>query len=136
MFINEKNEELYKKAFISDDEYEDFNNWKPSINEEEIEEWCTKEKDGEEVWIPATPLGYRDYEISRSEGLKNIFSESECKTFTYEEIHNIKREDNIVKQYDKLNIDGSFYIVAGDDENCIYIVSKDDHKYSIAYLKD
>lgn len=134
MEINEVNKELYEKAFISNGEYGDFNSWKPSINESEIEEWCGKEVDGTEVWTPATPLGYRDYKESRAEGLNNIFSEAElAKAFTLDEVHQLRREDNPLKQYDKININDTSYIVVGDDADNIYVANEDDHKYSIAY---
>ena len=72
MEINEENKKLYEDAFIPDGEYGDLNNWKPSIDERMIEEFC-EDIDGN--WSPATPLGYRDYRLSRADGLFNIFSQ-------------------------------------------------------------
>lgn len=131
MEINEVNKKLYEDSFISDGEYGDLNNWKPDIDERLIEESCEDENGN---WVPATPLGYRDYKLSREEGLNTVFYESvPSRVFTLEDAHNIKREDNIIKKYDLITIDGSNYIVTGDDETKFYIVDKDDHKYYIEY---
>ena len=109
----------------------DLNNWKPDIDERLIEE-STEDENGN--WIPATPLGYRDYKLSRKEGLNTIFYESvPSRVFTLEDAHNIKRENNIIKKYDLITIDESNYIVVGDDENMFYIVNEDDHKYYLEY---
>ena len=69
MDINEINKKLYEDAFISNGEYGDLNSWKPDIDERMIEESCEDENG---KWVPATPLGYRDYKESRSEGIKSI----------------------------------------------------------------
>lgn len=131
MEINEVNKKLYESAFVSDGTLGDLDNWKPDIDERLIEE-STEDENGN--WIPATPLGYRDYKLSREEGLNTVFYESvPSRVFTYEDAHNIKREDNIIKKYDLITIDGSNYIVTGDDETRFYIVDKDDHKYYIEY---
>ena len=140
MDINEVNKKLYEDAFISNGEYGDLNNWKPSIDEREIEESCEKE-DG--TWIPATPLGYRDYEISRLEGIKNILSQESSRVFTYDDAHNIKREDGILKLYDKITLITDTtndvqttmdLVVVGDDENNFYVVDKENHRYYIEYI--
>ena len=126
MEINEVNKKLYESAFVSDGTLGDLNNWKPDIDERLIEE-STEDENGN--WIPATPLGYRDYKLSRKEGLNTIFYESvPSRVFTLEDAHNIKRED-IIKKYDLITIDESNYIVVGDDETKFYIVNEDDHKY-------
>lgn len=131
MEINEVNKKLYEDSFISDGEYGDLNNWKPDIDERLIEESCQDENGN---WVPATPLGYRDYKLSREEGLNTVFYESvPSRVFTSEDVHNIKREDNIIKKYDLITIDKSNYIVTGDDETRFYVVDKDDHKYYIEY---
>ena len=67
MEINEINKRLYELAFIQNGEYgyHDNNTWKPSIDEMEIEEHC-EDEDGH--YVPATPLGYRDYKLSRIQG--------------------------------------------------------------------
>ena len=131
MEINEVNKKLYESAFVSDGTLGDLNNWKPDIDERLIEE-STEDENGN--WIPATPLGYRDYKLSREEGLNTIFYESvPSRVFTLEDAHNIKREDNIIKKYDLITIDKSNYIVVGDDEAKFYIVDKDDHMYYIEY---
>ena len=96
-----------------------------------IEE-STEDENGN--WIPATPLGYRDYKLSREEGLNTVFYESvPSRVFTLEDVHNIKREDNIIKKYDLVTIDKSNYIVVGDDESKFYVVNEDDHKYYLEY---
>ena len=131
MEINEVNKKLYESAFVSDGTFGDLDGWKPDIDERLIEESC-EDEDGN--WIPATPLGYRSYKFSREEGLNTVFYESTpSRTFTLEDAHNIKREDNIIKKYDLITIDKNNYIVTGDDETRFYIVDKDDHKYYIEY---
>ena len=131
MEINEVNKKLYESAFVSDGTFGDLDNWKPDIDERLIEE-SSEDENGN--WIPATPLGYRDYKLSREEGLNTVFYESvSSRIFTHEGVHNIKREDNIIKKYDLITIDKSNYIVTGDDETRFYVVDKDDHKYYIEY---
>lgn len=128
---NEVNKKLYESAFVYDGTLGDLNNWKPDIDERLIEE-STEDENGN--WIPATPLGYRDYKLSREEGLNTVFYESvPSRVFTLEDAHNIKREDNIIKKYDLVTIDKSNYIVIGDDETRFYVVDKDDHMYYIEY---
>lgn len=131
MEINEVNKKFYESAFVSDDTLGDLNNWKPDIDERLIEESIEDENGN---WIPATPLGYRNYKLSREEGLNTVFYESvPSRVFTLEDAHNIKREDNIIKKYDLVTIDKSNYIVIGDDETRFYVVDKDDHMYYIEY---
>lgn len=131
MEINEVNKKLYESAFVYDGTLGDLNNWKPDIDERLIEE-STEDENGN--WIPATPLGYRNYKLSREEGLNTVFYESvPSRVFTLEDAHNIKREDNIIKKYDLITIDKSNYIVVGDDETKFYIVNEDDHKYYLEY---
>ena len=133
MEINEVNKKLYEDAFISNGEYGDLNNWKPSIDERTIKE-CCEDMDGH--WVPATPIGYRDYRLSRQDGLLNIFAQEAARTFTYDDAHQIKREDNILKQYDKITIDDTNYIVTGDDEHNYYIVDENNLPYFVAYKSD
>ena len=131
MEINEVNRKLYESAFVSDGTLGDLDGWKPDIDESLVEESIADENGN---WIPATALGYRDYKLSRKEGLNAIFYESTpSRVFTLEDAHNIKREDNIIKKYDLITIDKSNYIVVGDDENMFYIVNEDDHKYYLEY---
>lgn len=131
MEINEVNRKLYESAFVSDGTLGDLDGWKPDIDESLVEESIADENGN---WIPATPLGYRDYKLSREEGLNTVFCESvPSRVFTLEDAHNIKREDNIIKKYDLITIDKSNYIVVGDDENMFYIVNEDDHKYYLEY---
>jgi len=131
MEINEVNKKLYESAFVSDGTFGDLDNWKPDIDERMIEESC-EDENGD--WIPATPLGYRDYKLSREEGLNTVFYESvPSRVFTLEDAHNIKREDNIIKKYDKIAIDGNEYIVVGDDSDAFYLVDKTDKAYFINY---
>ena len=130
MEINEVNKKIYEDAFISNGEYGDLNSWKPSIDEREIHDW---EEDMKGNSRPATPLGYRSYQFSRTEGLTNILSTESARVFTYEDAHNIKREDNILKQYDKVTIDGTDYVVTGDDEDKFYIATPDSNLYYVEY---
>ena len=135
MEINEVNKKLYESAFVSDGTFGDIDNWKPDIDERLIEVSC-EDEDGN--WIPATPLGYRDYKISRAEGLNNILSQDAVRIFTYEDIHTIRKEDNILKQYDKITInkDGNTddYIVINDDETRFYVIDETGHLYYVDYI--
>ena len=131
MEINEVNKKLYESAFVSDGTFGDLDNWKPDIDERLIEESCEDENGN---WVPATPLGYRDYKLSREEGIRNIiYNADAARTFTYEDAHHIKRTDNIIKKYDKITIDGTGYVVTGDDEYNYYIVNEEDQRYYISY---
>ena len=131
MEINEVNKKLYESAFISDGTFGDLNNWKPDIDESLVEESIADENGN---WIPATPLGYRDYKLSRKEGLNTIFHKSvPSRVFTLEDAYNIKREDNIIKKYDLITIDKNNYIVVSDDESMFYVVNEDDHTFYIEY---
>ena len=131
MEINEVNKKLYESAFISDGTFGDLNNWKPDIDESLVEESIADENGN---WIPATPLGYRDYKLSRKEGLNTIFHKSvPSRVFTLEDAYNIKREDNIIKKYDLITIDKNNYIVVSDDVTMFYVVNEDDHEFYIEY---
>ena len=131
MEINEVNKKLYESAFISDGTFGDLNNWKPDIDESLVEESIADENGN---WIPATPLGYRDYKLSRKEGLGTVLHKSvPSRVFTLEDAYNIKREDNIIKKYDLITIDKSNYIVVGDDVTMFYVVNEDDHEFYIEY---
>jgi len=137
MEINVKNKELYEKAFITNGEYgvELNNAWTPSIDENEISEWCTTTNEkGEEVYIPATPLGYRDYLESRIEGIKNILEQPADNAFTLDSLYQIKKEDNKLKLYDKIIIDGtSQYVVAGEDIDRFFLINELNKKFYVLY---
>ena len=131
MEINEVNRKLYESAFVSDGTLGDLDGWKPDIDESLVEESIADENGN---WIPATPLGYRDYKLSRKEGLDTVFHKSvPSRVFTLEDAYNIKREDNIIKKYDLITIDKSNYIVVGDDVTMFYVVNEDDHEFYIEY---
>lgn len=131
MEINETNRKLYESAFIQNGEYGYHeNNWNPSIDEREIEEMCCCENG----YIPATPMGYRDYKESRLVGLKNILDQYPCVDLTNDKLHNVKREDNLLKQYDKIKTDSGDFVVTGDDENNFYIVNSENHLYYVEYV--
>lgn len=132
MQINEKNKELYESAFISDGEYPNCSGdgWKPSINENEISEWCGND-DG--VWVPATPLGYRDYLESRTEGIKKILAQEDSVDLTDDKFHHLKRWAGTIKQYDKIKTDSGDFVVTHDDEENYYVVDAENHQYYIAY---
>lgn len=134
MQINEINKQLYESAFIQNGEYGYHeNNWKPSIDEREIDTMCEGD-DGN--YVPATPLGYRDYAESRLVGLKNILDQVPCVDLTNDRLHNLKREDNIIKQYDKINTDKGDFVVVSDDENMFYVVDGNNHLYYVEYVKE
>lgn len=134
MEINEINKQLYESAFIQNGEYGYHeNSWKPSIDEREIHEMCGDE-DGN--YVPATPLGYRDYAESRLVGLKNILDQVPCVDLTNDRLHNLKKEDNTIKQYDKIKTDKGDFVVVGDDENMFYVVDGNNHLYYVEYVKE
>ena len=134
MEINEINKQLYESAFIQNGEfgYHSNNTWKPSIDEREIDSTCSS--DGK--YVPATPLGYRDYAESRLIGLKNILDQVPCVDLTNNKLHELKREDNTIKQYDKIKTDKGDFVVVDDDENMFYVVDGDNHLYYVEYVKD
>ena len=128
--INEKNKQIYEDAFVSNGEYGGLNNWKPDIDERLIEEHC--EIDGK--YVPATPLGYRDYLESRKEGIKNLLSQTPVHILTNEEAHDPEIKDALAK-YDNIAIDNKFYVVTAVDDNCYYVVDEDLHEYYLNYQK-
>jgi hypothetical protein len=135
MKVNEKNKVLYESAFIPGGEYADFTqepNWKPSIDARDIETMCSP--DGEH-WIPATPLGYRDYSESRIEGLNKIISQEECVDLTDDKLHQVKMEDETIRLYDKINTDNGEFVVIGDDEDKFYVANSEDKRFYVEYLK-
>lgn len=132
MEINYINKELYELAFIQNGEFGySKDNWKPSIDETQISEL----ESNENGYFPATPLGYRDYKISRLQGLQNIFDQYPFLDLT-DIHHDIKRSNNIIKLYDKVKINDSFYIVVGDNVDCYFVVDKENRVYSVKYLKE
>jgi hypothetical protein len=133
MKVNEINKALYEIAFIQNGEYGYHeNNWKPSIDESEIDTMCG---DDEGNYTPATPLGYRDYQESRKQGLKNIFDQYPSVDLTNDKLHNIKREDDLLKQYDKIKTDKGEFIVVNDTEDKFFIVNQDNKTFYVEYVK-
>ena len=133
MKVNEINKDLYEIAFIQNGEYGYHeNNWKPSIDENEIEEMCEDEYGN---YTPATPLGYRDYKESRIQGLKNIFDQYPAVDLTNDKLHNIKREDDLLKQYDKIKTDNGEFIIVNDNEDKFFIVNPDNKIFYVEYVK-
>lgn len=135
MEINEINKQLYESAFIQNGEYgyHENNTWNPSINEHELDTMCCGDDD---KYVPATPLGYRDYAESRLIGLKNILDQVPCVDLTNNKLHELKREDNTIKQYDKIKTDKGDFVVVDDDENMFYVVDGDNHIYYVEYVKN
>ena len=134
MEINKINEKLYESAFIQNGEYGYHEStWKPSIDERQIEVSCIDE-DGK--YVPATPLGYRDYKESRLAGLKNIFDQTPYVDLRDDKFHHLRREDNTIKLYDKIRInEDEYFVVCGDDENGYFVVSDTNHLYCVAWEK-
>lgn len=139
MEINEINKRLYELAFIQNGEYgyHDNNTWKPSIDEMEIEEHC-EDEDGH--YVPATPLGYRDYKLSRIQGIINILDQVPCVDLRNDKYHHVRREDNVIKLYDKIKTDKGNFVVCGeqpgdDDTYYYYVVDATNHLYSVKYEK-
>jgi hypothetical protein len=134
MKVNEINKALYEIAFIQNGEYGYHeNNWNPSIDEREIDTMCGD--DGEGNYVPATPLGYRDYKESRMQGLKNIFDQYPSVDLTNDKLHNIKREDDLLKKYDKIKTDKGEFIVVNDTEDKFFIVNQDNKTFYVEYVK-
>ena len=133
MKINEDNKRLYELAFIENGKY-GYNgqNWNPSIDERGIDTMG----DDEGNYTPATPLGYRDYKESRLQGLKNIFDQYPSVDLTNDKLHNLKREDNEIRQYDKIKTDKGEFIVAGDDEEKFFVVNKENETYYVNYKNE
>lgn len=127
---NETNKKLYEDAFISNGEYGDLNNWKPDIDERLIEEHC--EIDGK--YVPATPLGYRDYLESRKEGIKAILAQEPVHMLTKEEAHEPEIKDALAK-YDKIIIGEKPYVVTAIDEDRYFVVDDELHMYYLEYQK-
>ena len=133
MKVNEINKALYEIAFIQNGEYGYHeNNWKPSIDKNEIEEMCG---DDDGNYTPATPLGYRDYKESRLQGLKNIFDQYPSVDLTNDKLYNIKREDDLLKQYDKMKTDNGEFIVINDTEDKFFVVNPDNKTFYVEYVK-
>ena len=134
MNINENNKRLYELAFIENGEYGyNCQKWNPSIDERDIDTMC-EDEDGN--YKPATPLGYREYTKSRLQGLKNIFDQYPSVDLTNDKLHNLKREDNEIRQYDKIKTDKGEFIVAGDDEEKFFVVNKENKTYYVDYKNE
>jgi hypothetical protein len=132
MKINETNKALYEIAFIENGEFGYHGStWKPDIDEREISE-MSETQDGN--WIPATPLGYRDYLESRKQGLKNIFDQYPAVNLTDDKLHQIRRDSEIIRKYDKIKTDQGDFIVTGDDEDKYYVVNPDNKLFCVEYL--
>lgn len=131
MLINEENKRLYESAFIGDGEYNlHCLSWKPDIDERNIEESC-EGPDGS--WIPATPLGYRDYSISRIEGLNNILGCMVAVDLSDDKLHHVKRSEKLIKKYDKIHTDNGDFVVIGDTETQFFVVDGTGHTYYVEY---
>jgi hypothetical protein len=132
MKINETNKALYEIAFIENGEFGYHGaTWKPDIDEREISE-MSETQDGN--WIPATPLGYRDYSESRKQGLKNIFDQYPAVNLTDDKLHQIQRDSEIIRKYDKIKTDQGDFIVTGDDEDKYYVVDQTGKLFCVEYL--
>ena len=132
MEINERNKALYEEAFIgSGDQYDcGIRNWKPSIDEREIKDWSGDE---EGHYIPATPIGYREYAISRLEGIRNILTIGHAIDLTNDIFHHIKRDDGIISEYDRIKTDKGDFVITGDDEDKYFVVGINDDDTLVAY---
>ena len=130
--INEANKKLYEDAFITNGEFPtaDPDGWKPDIDERLIEEHC--EINGK--WVPATPLGYRDYLESRKEGIKAILAGEHAHMLTKEEAHDPEIKDALAK-YDKIYIGDKPYVVTAVEDDRYYVVDEELHQYYLEYQK-
>ena len=133
METNTINKELYESAFIENGEYGYHGrHWNPSIDENQISEWAG---DDEGNYMPATPLGYRDYQISRIEGIKNILSQPTYVDLTEDRLHHVKKDEGIIKLYDKIKADQGEFVVCGESEDHWYVVNSENRVYYIEYEK-
>lgn len=133
MKVNEVNKAFYEASFIENGEFGYHGNtWNPSIDEREIPEMC---EDGDGYYCPATPLGYRDYKESRIQGLKNILDQVPAVDLTDDKLHNLKRDDDTIKQYDKIKTDSGDFVVTGDDEEKFYVVNSENKLFCVEYVK-
>ena len=132
MEINKKNKLLYEEAFIGSGDHFDIGvlNWKPDIDEREIEEWSGDE---EGHYIPATPLGYRDYAISRLEGIRNILTNGHTIDLTNDMFYHINRNDDMILKYDRIKTDKGDFVVTGDDEEKYFIVGINGDNTLVSY---
>lgn len=133
MEINITNKLLYEEAFIENGEYGYHGrNWNPSIDENQISEWSG---DDEGHYVPATPLGYRDYKISRLEGLQNIINQEEAVDLRNDELHNVVKESGRIKLYDKLITDNGAFVVVGEVDDRFFVADINDNRYYVEYAK-
>ncbi len=137
MEINEKNKTSYEKAFITEGEFGKAiskPSWKPDIDENEISDWSGDSNDN---WVPATPLGYRDYSISRSEGIKNILNNQEDYIdLTGDKLYQVKKSDNLLKKYDKIHTNSGDFIVIKDTETRYYVIDINGNQYYVDYMEE
>lgn len=134
MEINETNKKLYESAFIENGEYGYHGaTWNPDIDEREIETMCGPDTGGN--YVPATPLGYRDYSISRLAGLKNILDQVPFVDLTDDKLHHLKREDNTIRKYDKIRTGGGDFVVTGDSEDYYYVVDEENKQFYVEWEK-
>lgn len=130
--VNEANKKLYEGAFIANGEFPvtDADGWKPDIDECLIDDHC--EIDGK--YVPATPLGYRDYLESRKEGIKAIINNGIAHHVTKDAAHDPEIV-GAVEKYDEIIIDGKPYVVTAIDEDRYYVVDDELHNYYLEYNK-
>lgn len=129
MKTNEFNEVIYKKCFTG---------WNIpcSIDESDVDNYCNKiNENGEEIWIPATPLGCRDYLESRKEGIEKIIDYTPALTFDLDHLHTLKKGEEPFKLYDHLSIPDTEkdFVVSAEKEDRFFIVDRDNHLYYIEY---
>ena len=67
--------------------------------------------------------------------MKNIFDQYPAVDLTNDKLHNLKREDNEIRQYDKIKTDQGEFIVAGDDEEKFFVVNSENKTYYVDYKK-
>ena len=129
MKINEINEVIYKQCFTG---------WHNScsIDESEIDTHTSyTNENGEEIWIPATPLGCRDYLESRKEGIEKIIDHTPALTFDLDYLYTLKKGEEPFKLYDHLSIPDTEkdFVVSAEKEDRFFIVDRDNHLYYIEY---
>ena len=52
-----------------------------------------------------------------------------------DKLYNIKREDDLLKQYDKIKTDNGEFIVVNDTEDKFFVVNPDNKTFYVEYVK-
>ena len=89
----------------------------------------------EMAFIENGECGFREYKESRLQGLKNIFDQDTSVDLTDGKLFNLKRDEGLIRQYDKIKSDKGEFVVVGDDKDEFYLVDKNNNLFIVDYLK-